>query len=673
MKQFWLIGLIGAILLNTGCDDNDDVMQLSSTTHNDEPPPLTNQKKQDTYDPYLDCPAPAPAVATQQVIDHLLITEISEPEHYSDALWFELYNPTNQTIQLKDYWFITHAIQNDDTPSADDVKMIPMQFDFPIESTVEPGQHLIVKSAPSQRIQVHSPQSDGSGDHETRVKQATAINFNNVIRILQHNLTFYWSHEASFIEIIRKTDGQTVDFVRFGTNTQTPLQSEQWLSPNAVPSFNHPTRVTSIARRTPYKDTNTLDDWSISLFQTPGGTNLTATLTNDVFNVEATTCNADLDNDNIPDCKEVKCGFYNGLPYHAWGARPQQTDIFVQLDYMRDGSFFPEKITNLMQPRQEALKQIADTFKKFSPSHLGFPIHLHFDTGSLFANNQPHTIDQNQFNLYAQSFTGSPAQTGGNELTFSKYMQYLYNQDSLLSLTYYREENLDPRRAPVFHYGLIGYQFKNQPTTVMGMAELAKDKGQALSFAVGLSRLDNDQTDDNKIVNTQISAIMHTLGHNFGLMHGGHEHVNYKPNYYSVMNYAYAQHLPDRTTIVEHLKNSCHAQIHRYIWEPTQTQHVNYSNGSGQAIDQYNINEKNQLLNDSLGVLSIDYNNSNTFDASVSCNLAISDSSMTTLPAVLKDHNDWHQISQTAYGRLSTLKSERQDHMPEVTFCELTD
>jgi len=36
-----------------------------------------------------------------------------------------------------------------------------------------------------------------------------------------------------------------------------------------------------------------------------------------------------------------------------------------------------------------------------------------------------------------------------------------------------------------------------------------------------------------------VATIMHELGHNLGLQHGGSELVNYKPNYISVMNYAY--------------------------------------------------------------------------------------------------------------------------------------
>ena len=37
----------------------------------------------------------------------------------------------------------------------------------------------------------------------------------------------------------------------------------------------------------------------------------------------------------------------------------------------------------------------------------------------------------------------------------------------------------------------------------------------------------------------QAGTLMHELGHNLGLRHGGDDHVKYKPNYLSVMNYAF--------------------------------------------------------------------------------------------------------------------------------------
>ncbi|MEV7808051.1 hypothetical protein AB0O28_34400 [Microbispora sp. NPDC088329] len=41
-------------------------------------------------------------------------------------------------------------------------------------------------------------------------------------------------------------------------------------------------------------------------------------------------------------------------------------------------------------------------------------------------------------------------------------------------------------------------------------------------------------------VRVQSASFVHELGHALGLAHGGHDHVNYKPNYLSVMNYAYS-------------------------------------------------------------------------------------------------------------------------------------
>jgi hypothetical protein len=40
-------------------------------------------------------------------------------------------------------------------------------------------------------------------------------------------------------------------------------------------------------------------------------------------------------------------------------------------------------------------------------------------------------------------------------------------------------------------------------------------------------------------LSAEAGSFMHELGHNFGLQHGGSDFANWKPNYISVMNYAY--------------------------------------------------------------------------------------------------------------------------------------
>jgi hypothetical protein len=42
------------------------------------------------------------------------------------------------------------------------------------------------------------------------------------------------------------------------------------------------------------------------------------------------------------------------------------------------------------------------------------------------------------------------------------------------------------------------------------------------------------------LINYQAGTLMHELGHNLGLRHGGGDDINRKPNYVSVMNYLYS-------------------------------------------------------------------------------------------------------------------------------------
>ena len=53
--------------------------------------------------------------------------------------------------------------------------------------------------------------------------------------------------------------------------------------------------------------------------------------------------------------------------------------------------------------------------------------------------------------------------------------------------------------------------------------------------------------DDSVIFDRTPGLVMHELGHNLGLDHGGHEMVNCKPNYVSVMNYALTYGIPRRS------------------------------------------------------------------------------------------------------------------------------
>lgn len=92
-------------------------------------------------------------------------------------------------------------------------------------------------------------------------------------------------------------------------------------------------------------------------------------------------------------------------------------------------------------------------------------------------------------------------------------------------------------KSLVYRYGVIGGSYieideSGVLTNVLGFAELSGDDfivtvppSSAVPVEVGLT-------------------IMHELGHNLGLRHGGCDDTNYKPNYFSVMNYMHSGLLP---------------------------------------------------------------------------------------------------------------------------------
>ncbi|MEK7690596.1 MAG: hypothetical protein AAB425_06220 [Bdellovibrionota bacterium] len=71
-------------------------------------------------------------------------------------------------------------------------------------------------------------------------------------------------------------------------------------------------------------------------------------------------------------------------------------------------------------------------------------------------------------------------------------------------------------------------QFGTTGIAAVGGRDLIVSLGQLVDF--GLEIMPD-------VINA--GTLMHELGHNFGLLHGGGDHVNEKPNYLSVMNYTY--------------------------------------------------------------------------------------------------------------------------------------
>ncbi len=202
---------------------------------------------------------------------------------------------------------------------------------------------------------------------------------------------------------------------------------------------------------------------------------------------------ADTDRDAIPDGAEV-FGIDHALsPQHlpAWGASPRHKDVFVELDW--DAALPSNPFTEADAVAAQAIYAAGLAADVVNPDGIdGVRLHLDMDR----VPSDPANA------VLMGDWGGSNAVPAGTA--------YGVAPDS------YR----DPVRAGIFHYGLMS------PGSGGGQGWQPGDR-----FGWGVS-----------MGQRYVVSFVHELGHNLDLAHWGHEawgDANGKPNYLSLMNYAY--------------------------------------------------------------------------------------------------------------------------------------
>ncbi len=199
--------------------------------------------------------------------------------------------------------------------------------------------------------------------------------------------------------------------------------------------------------------------------------------------------NPDTDGDALLDGWEVH--EVNGIDLRAMGASPLHKDIFVEMDYMirrTNGTVIDFRPTN------EEKRRIRASFAGAPSSNpdgiAGINIHL---------------VD-------------------GNEVPYDQDLNPVLSEFAAL-----KKMHFDRNRAPIFHYMIWADRYNGRNSSGRSMGIPASD------FIVTLGGWRTAGGTSNQKVGTFI----HELGHNFGLKHGGSDHVGYKPNHISVMNYSF--------------------------------------------------------------------------------------------------------------------------------------
>ena len=305
--------------------------------------------------------------------------------------------------------------------------------------------------------------------------------------------------------------------------------------------------------------------------------------------------NADTDGDGIEDGDEV-LGTLQGLALNTLGAKPLRKDIFVEADWMDSpsGNQWCINTPFSMKPTAYEVNKVKNAFAAAPGSipdgSTGFDFIMDYGQGSPF--------------------------TGGNKVAGDGHITGDVNTGNDAQFNSIKAANFASNRNGYFHYLLMASEYSTRAGS-SGVAELPGD-----DFVVTFppcfllnGTTNPDATNADQVANT----IMHELGHNLGLHHGGTNDVNFKPNFNSIMNYAYQG---------DGIDTNCDALGDNVL---------SYSRGTDITLNEASLTEANGVCGPGF---PIDWNFSGTITSGVSRDL-----NGDGLKTTFSDFNDWSHLS----------------------------
>lgn len=230
---------------------------------------------------------------------------------------------------------------------------------------------------------------------------------------------------------------------------------------------------------------------------------------------------ADRDADGLPDVWEERgvtvAGQFIDLP--AMGADPDRADVFLHVDWMADA-------THDQHPDPEAIRRVVEAFARApytAPTGLR-GIALHVDAGPESVMIAPDTAWGRLSRARALRWRDN----------LGRFVDGVYEWSEFLAIKAEPGGFLASGRAPVFRYAIFAHFHDRDDPKGAGASGISRGIG-GTDLLVTLGNFTRAVGSPRE----QAGTLMHELGHNLGLRHGGDDDTNFKPGYASVMNYAF--------------------------------------------------------------------------------------------------------------------------------------
>lgn len=212
----------------------------------------------------------------------------------------------------------------------------------------------------------------------------------------------------------------------------------------------------------------------------------------------------DKDADGIPDSLEKQPFIFGSLSIEL---NPKKKDVIIFIDSVgTDGA---------NRPTDSAIQILLNAFNEAPVKGRGGKKNRGINLSIILSSGYPEVSDTSIGNI-----------SGGS-----------YDWSDVDAIKQYAKASYGLQNTPeIYHYCVSCNNYAGSGSSGLSRNDVSTydsfRKG-ATDFILSLQGKQSDLT----YAGATAGTIMHEFGHNLGLTHGGYDHINYKPNYISIMNY----------------------------------------------------------------------------------------------------------------------------------------